>query len=293
LCFNGAEEAIFCALNSICKPNKNVIVVTPCYQSFIEIPRNNGCSVTQIQLLEEDKWDLRIPAIEEVIRPNTEAIIINCPNNITGLAFDSKKMSALVDLCKKYNLWLFNDETNKYFQKTDYNPTNSVCEMYEKGIVVSSLSKPFGLSGLRFGWVASKNKQILEQFLKFKHYLSACNSGPCEIIALIALNNKDYLIERNNQIISQNINILDKFMKDYDKLFFWIKPNCGCVGLVRYKNLNESVDILAKRLVKNVGILILPASVLHFNKQYFRIGFGKSDFPEAIKKLYIFFEKRK
>ena len=77
------------------------------------------------------------------------------------------------------------------------------------------MSKSFGMAGLRVGWVACQDKILLKKILNTKYYTSICNSAPAEILSLISLKNKDFILDRNNQIVSQNLKLLDNFMEKY------------------------------------------------------------------------------
>ncbi|MEI6628844.1 MAG: aminotransferase, partial [Alphaproteobacteria bacterium] len=122
-----------------------------------------------------------------------------------------------------------------------------------------------------------------------KHYTSICNSAPAEIISLIALKNKDRILSRNKQIVTKNLKLLDAFMEEHQSLFEWVRPQGGCVGFVKYKG-RESVEIFCENLVNEKGVLLMPASIYDHKSNYFRIGFGRKNMPEALGKLKEFLE---
>jgi aspartate/methionine/tyrosine aminotransferase len=101
---------------------------------------------------------------------------------------------------------------------------------------------------------------------------------------LIALKNKDKILTRNNHIVAENLKILDQFMVEYSGLFEWIRPEGGCVGFVKYK-AQESIKSFSERLVKEKGVLLMPAPIYDYPSNHFRIGFGRIDMPAALDKL--------
>jgi len=154
-------------------------------------------------------------------------------------------------------------------------------ELYSKALSLGVMSKAFGMAGLRIGWIACQDQTLLKKIQSVKHYTSICNSAPAEIISLIALRNKDRILARNNQIVRENLLHLENFLQEFSQVFSWVRPQGGCVGFVKY-NKPESIDQLAERLVQDKGVLLLPASVYNFSGNYFRVGFGRKNMPEAL-----------
>ena len=91
-------------------------------------------------------------------------------------------------------------------------------------------------------------------------------------------------MERNNKIVSENLKLLDTFFEKYNHLFWWVKPQGGCIGFVRYKG-KESVENFTEKLVNEKGVLLMPASIYNHHSNHFRIGFGRKNMPECLNKL--------
>ena len=100
-----------------------------------------------------------------------------------------------------------------------------VADIYQKGLSLNVMSKAYGMPGLRIGWIALRNKNILSKMERLKHYLSICNSAPSEILATIALNSKKNILERNKKIVTDNLIILNQFFHQYSNLFDWNEPD--------------------------------------------------------------------
>ncbi|MEM6338315.1 MAG: aminotransferase class I/II-fold pyridoxal phosphate-dependent enzyme [Pseudomonadota bacterium] len=284
LCFAGAEEGIFCALSAVLSKDDHAIVLTPCYQSLAEVPKFRGAEVTEIELLEENNWQIDIEAIKNAIKQNTKILIINFPHNPTGQVISPNEQKELVTLLRKHNLWLFSDEVYRLIGKPIDGWAETAANAYEKAISLGVMSKAYGMPGLRIGWIASQSKEILDKARKIKHYTTICNSSPAEIICLIALNNRDQILDRNNQIIESNIKLLDSFFEKNQNIFSWIRPQGGCVGFVNYLGKNH-IDDFCNELVTKQGVLLLPASAYSYNSQHFRVGFGRKNMPIALEKL--------
>lgn len=287
LCFAGAEEGIYVALTVLCQPGDHAIVLTPCYQSLFEVAANNGAKVTTVALQEYNHWKIDLPAIANAITSQTKCIIINFPHNPTGQVLTPQELNDLIALCDQHGLWLFSDEVYRGLGSPDNGWAPCAADVYPKALSLGVMSKAFGMAGLRIGWIACQDTAMLEKFKRMKDYLSICNSAPSEILAMIALKNKGAILARNNQIIAENLTLLNHFFEKYQHLFSWVKPQGGCVGLVHYQS-DESVDDFCARLVKETGVLLMPASVYDLNSNHFRIGFGRKNMPEALDKLNSF-----
>lgn len=284
LCFAGAEEGIFCTLFSLCEPQDHIIILTPAYQSLVEIPKMKGCSITEVPLKEESNWRIDLNLIKESIRNNTKFLVMNFPHNPTGQIIREDELLALVKLLDQYGILLFSDEVYRLLgpQETIWCPPASI--VYNRAISLGVMSKSFGMAGLRIGWIACQDAKILKKIEQVKHYTSICNSAPSEIIALIALRNKEYLLARNNSIVEHNLKLLDQFFTNYADRFSWVRPEGGCTGLVRYLK-EEPIEEFCKLAREQQGVLLLPASVYNLRTNHFRIGFGRKDMPEALEAL--------
>ncbi len=284
LLFAGAEEGIFCALFALCEPDEHVIVIDPGYQSLAEIPSMKGAEVTTVPLRESNGWRIDVDEIRRAVRRNTKVLVINFPHNPTGQVISQDELDSVVALCREHDLWLFSDEVYRLLGAPKKPWARPAAEIYDKAISLGVMSKAFGLAGLRIGWVACQNRELLLSMERVKHYTSICCSGPAEVISLIALNNKEHLLRRNNEIVASNLKMLDQFFAEFADRFSWVRPEGGCVGLVRYSG-PETVDDFVDDVRNKTGVLLLPAKVYGIATPHFRIGFGRKNMPDALARL--------
>lgn len=283
-CFAGAEEGIFCALFSLCGPRDHVIVLTPCYQSFLEIPKINKAEVSTVPLKAENQWRIDLSDIKKAIRANTKCLVINFPHNPTGQVITQQELEELVNLCDEHGIYLLSDEVYRLLGNPKEPWAKPAAELYPRALSLGVMSKAFGLAGLRLGWIACQDESLLKKMEQVKHYTSICNTAPSEIISLIALKNQEKLLARNNHIVATNLGLLDGFFDEHQDLFSWVRPQGGCVGFVDYRS-SESVDSFCERLIKQSGVLLMPASIYDHPSNCFRVGFGRKNMPEALSKL--------
>lgn len=280
------EEGIFIALNVLLEKNDHVVVTSPGYQSLFEVADSIGCKVSRWEW-NENKFDIN--NLKKLIKKETKLLIINFPHNPTGYLPSRKEYFEIIDLVKEKGIFIFSDEMYRLSEhKTEFR-LNSVCDIYDNAISLFGMSKTFGLAGLRIGWLATRNKNVLDKIRYFKDFTTICNSAPSEVFALIALRQKDKIIERNLKIINSNLKILDNFFDKYKKIFCYSKPKAGTIAFPELlKNIN--IEDFCKDLVQKKGVMLLPDSVYDFNKNHFRIGFGRKNMPKALSLLeeYIF-----
>lgn len=288
LTFAGAEEAIYVAMQVMLEDTDHCIVITPNYQAAETIPLSI-CEVTGVPLDIDKGWDLDLGKVEAAIRPNTKLISINFPNNPTGKIIPRAGLDRLIEICGKRGIWLFSDEVYRLIDRDPALRLPQAVDLYDRAISLNVMSKAYGLPGLRIGWLACKDRDMLTRFERYKHYLSICNSAPSEVLARIALNHRDKILEKNRKIVRTNVKLLDAFFADYKHLFDWKEPDGGCVTFIRYKGA-DGVENFTKRLVEESGVLFLPSSIYCSElgpvpANCLRVGFGRSHVPEGITAL--------
>jgi aspartate/methionine/tyrosine aminotransferase len=285
LTFAGAEEGIFAAMHVLLGADDHAIVITPNYQAAETIP-GSICQVTGVSLDADKDWNLDLDRVRGAVRANTRLISINFPHNPTGKVISHTAYDELISLARKNGIYLFSDEVYRLLERTDDIRLPQMADHYERGLSLNVMSKAYGLPGLRIGWIATKDREMLCRMERAKHYLSICNSGPSEILARIALKSRDVILRRNRALIEDNLALLDAFFAEYPNLFEWSVPDGGCIGYPRYTGV-DGVESFCKTLVESAGVLLLPASVFRSEltptpTDRFRIGYGRSNTAEAL-----------
>jgi len=285
LCFAGAEEGIYIANQVLLGPKDHAIVVTPNYQAAETVPLSI-CAVSGVPLDRDNAWDLDLNRVAAAVRPNTRLISINFPHNPTGCIISRQTLGALIELCRERGIWLLSDEVYRRLGPDPQRQVPQVADLYERGLSLNVMSKAYGLPGLRIGWVGCQDRELLVRMERMKHYLSICNSGPSEVLARIALKNREAILERNNALVRANLCLLDRFFAEFNDVFDWRRPDGGCVGYPRYLG-PESVDELCADLVEQSGVLLLPGSIYSSElgptpQDHFRVGFGRAGVTEGI-----------
>jgi aspartate/methionine/tyrosine aminotransferase len=216
---------------------------------------------------------------------------VNFPHNPTGALPERDLFGALVELARYAGCWLLSDEVYRGLEYRPEDQLPAAVDLYEHGISLGVMSKSFALAGLRVGWVASRNTDLLQRAAAFKDYTTICSSAPSEVLALIALRAREAVLARSRSIIARNLARLDRFFADRGDAFAWVRPRAGSVGFPRLL-ADVSIERFAAELVEREGVLLLPGSVYGYPGNHFRLGFGRTDLPEALERLERFATER-
>ena len=197
---------------------------------------------------------------------------------------------ALADACAARGIHLLADEVYRYLEVNEADRLPAGADILPGlGISLGVMSKSFALAGLRIGWLASTDRDLLARCAAFKDYTTICASAPSEILALIALRARDRVLARSRSIVGANLARLDGFFERWAGTFAWVRPRGGSIGFPRLRS-DLPADRFCAELVEAEGVLLLPASTFGHAGNHVRIGFGRTDLPEAVAGLEQFLE---
>ncbi len=288
LVHSGAQEAIFLFANALLERGDHVVVHWPCYQSLVSVPQALGCQVSLWPALPEDGWRLDIERLEGLLRPDTRAVIVNCPHNPTGGSMDTEGWEELNELSETHGFLVFSDEVYRGLEYQDSERLPAWCDLNPRGVSLGVLSKSYGLAGLRIGWLASHNAALLEKIATRKDYTTICNSAPSELLGTLAIRHGEQIIGRNRELIRRNLALLDEFFAWHAEIFDWLRPLAGPIAFPRLRGTSGATDF-CRALVETAGVMLLPGAL--YAPEYsahFRIGFGRANLPEALARLESF-----
>lgn len=288
LTFAGAEEAVFCLMNVLLGPGDHAIVTWPGYQSLYEVARAVGADVTLHELREANAWDLDLDLLRRQVTPATRLIVVNLPHNPTGMLPDRAAYAELVALADEAGVYLLVDEVYRGLEFDEADRIPAGADALPRGLSLGVMSKAYAMAGLRIGWLATNDRDLLARIAAFKDYTTICSSGPSEILAIIALRARVTVLARSRGIVGANMDLLDAFFEDWADRFEWVRPRAGSIGYPRLTAPGVRIDDWAADLVEAEGVLLLPGSQLGHPGNRFRIGFGRADLPEALARLESF-----
>jgi aspartate/methionine/tyrosine aminotransferase len=289
LAFAGADEAIFWVMQVFAGPGDHVVVTVPNYQAMESVPIACGADVTGVPLLAEQGWRLDLDAVRAAVRPNTRLIAVNFPNNPTGALPDQQTWRELVAFCDAEGIRLFSDEVYRGLELDPARRLPQAADLSPSAVSLNVLSKAYGLPGLRVGWLACRDRNLLRLLEKHKHYTSICNAGPSEFLGRVALDARERIWARNRGIIAENLPQFDEFFARHAELFDWAPPDGSCVAYPRYRGA-DGVETFCREVLAGEGVLLLPASLYvsplaPTPPDRFRIGIGRRDPGPALAAL--------
>jgi aspartate/methionine/tyrosine aminotransferase len=277
---SAAEEAIFLFYHAILRPQDHVIVETPCYESALTVAKSTGAAVSEWRRKAENGWAHDLPALASMIRPNTRALYINTPHNPTGLLMNPEVFQGLFELAARQGIFVFCDEVYREMEHDPARRLPAACDLYDRAISLGSVSKTYGLPGLRLGWLVSRDVALLEQIVSLKHYTTICSSAPSEYLTALAFRHRQKLIDRNLPIVLRNLRQLTSFIARHGELFSWTPPNAGTIGFVRLSGARD-VQAFCEKLVREAGVLLLPGTV-YDEPGHIRFGYGRQNMPDSL-----------
>jgi aspartate/methionine/tyrosine aminotransferase len=276
-------EGIYLGARAILNPGDEAIVLTPAYDALINMfehvvgegeVRRWGFVATPTS------WALDLDTLRSLITPRTKLLVVNFPHNPTGYLPTAAQLEEIVGLVEAHAMWLFCDEMYFGLVHSGTPPIPSAVDLSERVVVLSGLSKTYGLPGLRTGWLVVQDAALRESIMNWKFYTSICSPAPSEFLAGAAWKVRDALRERSIRQIEHNLELAEDFFARWPELFVWRRPLAGSTALV---GMNvPSVTAYAERLAEEAGVLIHPATTLSYDDQHMRMGFGRAAFGEAL-----------
>ncbi|WP_199766678.1 pyridoxal phosphate-dependent aminotransferase [Paracoccus denitrificans] len=268
----GASSALFIVATSLLDADGHIVVVRPNYATNIETPRAIGCDITYIDLDFDAGFRLDIDRIEAAIRPETRYVSLTYPHNPSGVMISEAELREVVALVERKGCLLLFDET--YREMTFGAMLPLAASLSPRAISISSLSKTYGIPGIRIGWLICGDPELMQLFLAAKEQIGISGSMIDEYVGYIALRQREKWLEANDLRIREGFEIVRQWIAR-DDLVEWVEPQGGCVCLPRIRP-DVKVDLpgFYKSLYTNHGTYVGAGRWFELPDNYFRIGFG-------------------
>lgn len=269
----GASEANFAIISALVEPGSHVIVEHPNYPSLYEVPRSMGCELDLFTLRYENQFQPDLEELSQMIGPETKLVSLTHPNNPTGSMISEAELHALIELVESHDIFLLFDETYRHMAFGD-KILPPAASLSENAISISSMSKCYGLPGIRTGWLATKNQCLLDKVLAIREQISISNNALSEEIATLVLRQKDEFLANARERIEKNRAVVAAWMQNQDA-FEWIFPEAGVVCFPR---IRSHIEVEAERLYRHLAekhkTFVVPGRCFEMDERHFRIGFG-------------------
>ncbi|OBQ81955.1 pyridoxal phosphate-dependent aminotransferase [Mesorhizobium sp. WSM3873] len=268
----GAAGALFIIATSLLSADDHLVVVRPNHATNIETPKAIGCAISYVDLDFDEGFAVEVARVAAAVRPNTRLISVTCPHNPTGTMMTGADLDALVALAESRRCRLLVDETYRDLSYGERLP--SAASLSPSAISVCSLSKAFGIPGIRIGWLVSKDHALQETFLAAKEQIGICGSVIDEAIARSMLERRDAFLASLLPEMAKRRDIVQAWI-DGEPVVDWVRPQGGVVGFPRL-NVDAGFDLdrFYARLLEEHGTYVGPGHWFEMPKRFFRVGFG-------------------
>jgi aspartate/methionine/tyrosine aminotransferase len=264
----GAAGALFIIATSLLTANDHLVVLRPNYATNIETPRAIGCEISFLELQFENNFQYTANDVAKHIKPNTKLISITVPHNPTGTVLPWEELEKIVALAEKRNCWLLVDETYRGLG-SEYPLATTLSK---RVLSTGSLSKSYGLPGLRLGWLITRDDALAETFLAAKEQIVI--TGPIieEEIAYQIYKKRSELLNDINQEREVALQIVKNWIAN-EPLVEWVEPLGGVVCFPRIKHAGVDVEAFHKR-INELGAFVGPGHWFEQERRYMRIGYA-------------------
>ena len=267
---HGAAGANHHVFYSLVEPGDRVISIMPTYQQLYSIPESYGAEVKLLDLTPENGYLPALEQLRELAVPGTKLICVNNPNNPTGALMSTELLREIVEIARSVDAYVLCDEVYRHLTQEDV-WCESIVDLYEKGISVSSMSKAFSLAGLRLGWIATHDETVRKALLSHRDYNHISCGMFDEALAAVALQHSDIILERNRGIVRENLAVLDAWVQSEPRIHYQ-KPRAGTTALVYYDYAPDSYAFCT-RMYHETGAFVTPGDCFEQPKSM-RIGYA-------------------
>jgi aspartate/methionine/tyrosine aminotransferase len=268
----GAAAALFIVATSILEPGDHVVVARPNYATNVETPRAIGADVTYLDLTYEEGWRVDPARVAALMTPRTKLVSLTSPHNPTGSVMSEAVLREVIALVEGSGARLLLDET--YRDMTFDQALPVAASLSPRAIGVSSLSKSYGLPGIRIGWLVTRDQELRERFLSAKEQILITNSVLDEAIALEALRRRPTWLPEIRARIDAALSTTRRWIAS-DPTFEWIGPEGGVVGFPRIRpEVEVDVDRFYRILLEEHGTVVGPGHWFEQSRRHFRLGYG-------------------
>jgi aspartate/methionine/tyrosine aminotransferase len=269
----GAIEANFLLFNVLLSAGDHVIAPYPAYQQLYSVPQAIGCDVSLWHVGPDTGYRYDIVALERLLTPRTRLIIVNTPHNPTGAMLSPEGAQRVYALADSVGATVLGDEAYRWLAVPDGDPFAApMFDIGPRGISVGTLSKPFGLPGLRIGWIAGP-PDLVQKCWGLRDYISLSPGKLNDALAVLALRHRDRIVDRNRRIIQANLATAGQWMAERTDFMRWTPPRGGLLALLRYDLRMPSLE-LADKLAMEYSVMLAPGSAFGY-EHHLRLGIGQ------------------
>lgn len=270
---HGSTEANFLVMNGLLDPGDEVVVLDPCYQQLYSIAESIGCRLKRWPLERERGFQPELEALARLVDERTKMVIVNFPHNPTGASITREEQLELIRRSRDVGAYLVWDGA---FSELTYSapPLPDPGLDYERAISTGTLSKAYGLPGLRVGWCIAA-PEVLAKLVRLRDYLTLHLSPLVELVAAKAVDAADLLVEPRLDQARRNLQVLAAWIDEHGHLVDWVRPRGGVCAFPRFRGVGDT-NSFCRRLAELHKVLLVPGECFR-RPGHVRLGFGRAE----------------
>jgi aspartate/methionine/tyrosine aminotransferase len=269
----GAIEANYITTRTLLSAGEELVIMLPNYMQIWGIAKNHGFNIKTFSLRENNSWAPDLDELNKQVTSKTRLIAVCNPNNPTGYVLSDEEMDNIIATAKQAGAWILADEVYCGAERLTDEQTPSFYGRYDKVVAMGSMSKAYGLPGLRIGWVVGPADTIDEIWARHEYTTISATMLSNKLAALaLSADVRPRIIQRTRNYIRQGYPVLEQWMESHKDTFSLTPPQAAAIAFVRY-HLDLNSTAFSERLRKEKSTLIVPGD--HFGMDNFvRISFG-------------------
>ena len=278
----GAAEANYLAITTFLEPGDEVVLVLPNYMQIWGIAKNRGCRVKEVHLDVDRDWALDATALDAAVTPDTKMIVVVNPNNPTGRIMSDAEMDAVVAAAERVGAWLLADEVYRGAER-EREETPSFFGRYDKVLAQGSMSKAYGLPGLRVGWTVGPKAAVADMWRRHE-YTTISLSMLSDHLTTTALSPtvRPQILARTRMLLKGGYGLLGEWLSEQDGVFTGTPPDAAAITFLKY-DLSIGSSAWMEQLRDESSVLVVPGD--HFGlDDHIRLSFAVPE-PELLEGL--------
>jgi aspartate/methionine/tyrosine aminotransferase len=268
----GAAAALFAVSTSQLGPGDHAVVVRTNYATNIGTPLAIGAGVDFLDLRFDDGYRLDVDRLAGLLRPDTKLVSITVPHNPTGAMCSRGALADVIELVERTGATLLCDET--YRDLTHGEPLPLAASLSDRAVSVASLSKAYGLPGLRVGWAITRDPSLRETLLAAKEQIVICGATLDEAIAAAVLADRGRILPPIRELVADHLARVTAWVEAEDRIE-WVRPEGGVVCFPRIRpEVDVDLDRFYADLLAQHGTYVGPGHWFDADRRHFRVGYG-------------------
>ena len=275
----GAAEANYLAVTTFLEPGDEIVLVLPNYMQIWGVAVNRGCRIKEVNLDVDDDWSLDPGALDEAVTPETKMIVVVNPNNPTGKIMSEAEMDAVVAAAERVGAWLLADEVYRGAER-EKDETPSFFGRYDKVLAQGSMSKAYGLPGLRVGWTVGPADAVAEMWRRHEYTTIALSMLSDELTrTALSPTVRPQILARTKLLLKGGYGLLGEWLSEQGGVFTGTPPDAAAITFLKY-DLDVNSTAWMEQLRDESGLLIVPGDHFGLDK-HIRLSFAVPE-PELM-----------